>query len=124
MKQGDVLWKQVYAAFKAHQIPDVDRTPQMAMDRITAKCIGLSSDCWVSFSQDNCNVYEVVLSLDDLKKLTCYHTRSIPLINGDPIILLLYGGDRYVIDGNNRVNKWVKEEDPTPRRALFLKSKI
>ena len=125
MSDVNVLWTQVHGAFKAHQIAPTDRTPQIAMNRIAAKCIGLSliPDCGEFFSQDNCDVYEEVLSLDDLKRLKRYHTRANPLLNGDPIIVLLYGEDRYVIDGNNRVNKWVNDEDPTPRRALIVKTK-
>lgn len=89
----------------------------MAMDRIAAKCIGLS------FNPDNCAVHEEVLSLDDLKQLKRYHKEDNPQRNGEPIIVLVYDGDRFVIDGNKRVNKWVNDEDVTPRRALIVKRK-
>jgi hypothetical protein len=115
MSDANFLWRQVHAAFHAHQIRGIDRTPQMAMDRIAAKCIGLS------FNPDNCDVQEEVLSLDDLKKLKRYHKEANPQRNGDPIIVLVYGGHRFVIDGNKRVNKWVSEEDATLVVRLSLR---
>ena len=117
MSDADILWRQIHAAFEAHRIPGIDRTPQMAMDRIAAKCIGFS------FSPDNCEVDEEVLSLDNLKQLKRYHKEANPARNDEPIIVLVYDGDRFVIDGNKRVNKWVNDEDATSRRALIVRMK-
>ena len=117
MSEAEVLWSQIHAAFKAHQIPRIDQTPQMAMDLIAAKCIGLS------FNPDNCDVNEVMLSLDDLKQLKRYHKEANPKRDGDAIVVLVHDGYQFVIDGNKRVNKWVNDEDATPRRALIVKVK-
>jgi hypothetical protein len=41
----------------------------------------------------------------------------------EPIVILVYGGQRLVIDGRRRVTKWIKQNDHTPRRALIITSK-
>src|SRR5215813_5966003 len=100
MSDANILSSQIHTAFKAHQIQGIDRSPQMAMDRIAAKCIGLS------FNSDNCDVLEELLCLDDLKQLRRYHKESNPKRDEGAIMVLIHNGQRYVIDGNKRVNKW------------------
>jgi hypothetical protein len=117
MSDGDALWDQVRAAFEAHQIPGIDHTPQMALDRIAAKCIHLS------FNDSNCTVREQALSLDDLRHLRCYHDNAHPERDGDSIVVLVHEGQRFVIDGNKRVNKWVKEGSTERRSALIIEPK-
>ena len=102
MSETDAVWGRVRDAFKAHQIPGIDLTPQMALNRIAAKCIHLS------FDPSNCRVYEESLSTDELRQLVRYHERDDPERDGGSIVVLVYKGQRFVIDGNKRVNKWVK----------------
>jgi hypothetical protein len=88
----------------------------MALDRIAAKCLHLS------FNPSNCSVRETVLSLDELRPLKRYHTRDQldPQYEHGAIVVLVYHGERVVIDGNTRVNKWVNEHSTTPRSALII----
>ena len=114
MSDTDALWVRVHAAFKAHQIPHIDLTPQMALNRIAAKCIHLS------FDQSNCMVHEESLSIDDLRQLTRYPNEDPPQRDGGSIVVLVYEGQRFVIDGNKRVNKWLKEGSTELRSALIV----
>ncbi len=114
MSDTDALWERVHDAFKAHQIEGIDHTTQMALDRIAAKCIRLS------FNLLNCTVREEFLSLDDLRGLKRYHDEDQPSQDWGSIVVLVYKGERVVIDGNKRVNKWVKEGSSERRSALVI----
>lgn len=114
MSDTDALWVRVRAAFEAHQIPGIDHTPQMALDRIAAKCIHLS------FNDSNCTVREECLLLDELRQLRRYHDNVHPKRDSGPIIVLVYEGQRFIIDGNKRVNKWVEQGSAEPRSALII----
>jgi hypothetical protein len=118
MNDTDALWDRVRDAFKAHQIPGIDRTPQMALGRLAAKCILLS------FNGSNCTVREEYLSLDELQQLIRYHDNAHAKRDGGPIVVLVYEGQRFVIDGNKRVNKWLKGGDTELRSALILEPKV
>ncbi len=117
MSDTDALWVQVRAAFQPHRIlPDIiDLTPQMALNRIAAKCIGLS------FDPSNCTVREESLSLDDLRRLKRYDEKDDrPNRESGSIVVLVYKGERVVIDGRRRVNKWVNDESTVRRSALII----
>ena len=114
MSDTDALWERVHDAFKAHQIEGIDHTTQMALDRIAAKCLRLS------FNLLNCTVREEFLSLDDLRGLKPYHDEDQPSQDWGSIVVLIYKGERVVIDGNKRVNKWVNEESTVLRSALII----
>ena len=114
MSDTDALWERVHDAFKAHQIEGIDHTTQMALDRIAAKCIRLS------FNLLNCTVREEFLSLDELRQLKRYHDEDQPSQDWGSIVVLIYKGERVVIDGNKRVNKWVKKGSTELRSALVI----
>ena len=119
MSDSNPLWDEVHEAFKWHQNHLPDPNPQMALDRVEAKCIRLS------FNPDNCDIREERLSLDELKQLVLYSNDDAASHKPDkePIVILVYGGQRLVIDGRRRVTKWIKQNDHTPRRALIITSK-
>ena len=119
MSEEDALWDRIYAAFVAHQKPWIDHTPQMALDRVAAKCI---ERIGLSFNKSNCTVHEESLSFDALKRLRRHHGRSRvdPRFEDWALVILQYNGQRFVIDGNTRVNKWVNEESHISRLALII----
>ncbi|MBI3356128.1 MAG: hypothetical protein HY038_05055 [Nitrospirae bacterium] len=98
-----------------HRVPPPDKTPQETLDRVAAKCIR------VSFNPKNCKVRQETLSFEDLKGLKRYSEDDHhPSWEVDPIVVLVYQGRRFIIDGRRRVTKWVNEENTTPRRALII----
>ena len=115
MSNPDALWKRVYNAFKAHRISAEAQTPSVNLNRIAAKCIGI----W--FDPSNCTVHEEFLSLDDLRQLKRYDEKDDrPHREDSSIVVLVYEGERVVIDGRRRVNKWLKEGSIEPRSALII----
>ncbi len=114
MSDTDALWKRVHDAFKDHRLRLEDQTPQVNLNRIAANCIGI----W--FDSLNCTVHEVFLSLDELRQLKRYHDEDQPSRDWGSIVVLVYKGERVVIDGNKRVNKWVSEDSTERRSALII----
>lgn len=119
MSDIDPLWHQAYEAFTWHQHHLSDPTPQMALDRVAWKCIRQS------FNPDTCNIHEERLTLEELKQLELYSKDDAAPHKPDkePIVVLVYGGQRIVIDGRRRVTRWIKQNDPTLRHALIIEPK-
>jgi hypothetical protein len=114
MRQGNELWDKARAAFAAHQLRGIDHTPQLALNRIAAKCLG------ISFDETSCAIREELLALDDLNTLEVFHDKDVPSQDHEPIVVLSFCGKRYVIDGNKRVNAWRKTGKPQTRRAIII----
>ena len=74
----------------------------------------------ISFDDTTCAIREEVLSLDDLNRLTVFHEKGTPGRDVEPIVVLSFRGQRYVIDGNKRVNAWRKTGKPQARRAIII----
>ena len=113
-REESELWDEARAAFVAHQIPKIDLEPQMALNRIAAKCLR------ISFDDTNCTIREELLNLDDLNRLDVFHDNSVPGSDHEPIVVLSFRGKQYVIDGNKRVNAWRKTGKPQTRRAIVI----
>ena len=115
MSQGpNELWKQVHAAFEAHRIPGIDPDAQAALNRIAAKCLR------ISFDEANCTIREEILDLNALRRSTVFHSNASPARHHEPIVVLSFKGERYVIDGNKRVNAWRATAKPQSRRAIVI----
>ena len=85
------------------------------------KCLGLPVP--QPFNALNCSVREEILDRDSLHQLIRHHSRDEPRHPGGPIVVLLYGGERFVIDGNNRVGEWLEQDIQGPFRAIVVEPK-
>jgi hypothetical protein len=113
------LWNKVHEAFRRHRKPD--QNLQGVLDRIAAKCLTVHCE-W--FTPGNCEVYEKTLSPDELRGLKTYHPRDNPAQGyeeKEPIILVDCSGTLIVIDGINRVNRWLKTSPNQSRKSIVLK---
>lgn len=117
MKSASELWKVVYASFEYHRKPG-DESAQAALDRIAKKCLGLNER--KSFNPGNCSVCEVILTADELQSIEVYHSRNQPMRMEGPIVILVYGGIPYVIEGNTRINAWRANKYNGPFSAILL----
>lgn len=104
-------------SFEYHR-KDADQNAQSALDRIAMKCLGLSER--KSFNPDNCSIREENLSLGNLGDLVVYHDRTRPKKMAGPIVVLVYNGRRFVIEGNTRANSWRARMYKGPFTALIL----
>jgi hypothetical protein len=117
MSEDIKLWQCIYNSFEYHR-KESDHNAQAAMDRVAMKCIGLCDRR--SFNPGNCTVREEILSADALQNLKLYHNRTNPYHLAGPIIVLLYGGQKVVIEGNTRVNEWISRKFKEPFSAIFV----
>src|SRR5256885_16507247 len=101
------LWQPVYAAF-----PYPSESVQGEINRIAVKCLkkaGLTGP--VAFDPSTCDVHAEVIGGKELVELIRYHERTNVTDRTGPIVIVRVGGSNVVIEGNNRVNKWVSEGD-------------
>lgn len=117
MTDTEKLWKQIYDSFKYHRTSS-NPNAQSAMDRIAMKCLGLPKR--ESFNPKTCTVREGILSADSLRDLKLYHPRNQPHHLNGPIVVLIYKGEKVVIEGNNRVNTWIARQLKGPFSAIFV----
>ena len=120
MNEAKDLWNRIYAAFEGHRILATDPDAQAALNRVAAKCLHLEQRR--SFDPSNCVVREELLSVDALRQLELYHEQAFPLRDDPTIVVLSYEGRRVVVDGNNRVNKWLKAGGSEPRGAIIIEA--
>jgi hypothetical protein len=113
----DDLWPEVYQAFPYPR----DRV-QSEINRIAMKCLkqaGVVPDVEV-FDASTCDVTKVLVARSELAKLVRYHDRTTPTDRTSPIVIVRAGGTDVVVEGNNRVNKWVAEDSGTSSPALVI----
>jgi len=116
----DELWRQVAEAFEPHRL-DTDPDWLAALNRIAAKC--LASGGASVFNSSSCAIRGQVLTPSQLSSLKTYRDKTTPGRIQEPIVVLEFAGESWVIDGNKRVNKWVAEHDTQPRRAVIITSR-
>ena len=114
MSDPEELWRQIHESFKWHRIRGIDSNAQAAMDRVAMKCLGFS------FNSTNCTVREEMLEAAALHELVLKHDSTKPFHLKDPIVVLLYQGKRFVIEGNNRVNTWIEQKFEGPFKAIVV----
>lgn len=115
------LWEQILSAF-SYKLKTTDKSPQSKLDRVAGECLdkeGFSKKI-KSFNMNNCSVSKKKLPDESLKELIICHDKSDPEFDSDTIIVLLYGDKRIVIDGNNRLNKRLKENSKTPFFGILI----
>jgi hypothetical protein len=111
------LWAAAYAALPYPS----DRAPR-ELTRIAAKCL-LRAVGWagpIVFDGSTCEIASIFFEANDLPQLIRYHDRTQPTERTTPLIIVRLGDAQIVVEGNNRVNKWVLERDSTPRHALVI----
>ena len=109
------LWRQIHESFEWHRIKGFDSDAQAAMDRVAMKCLGYS------FNDTNCTVREELLKWASLHELKLRPGQTTePRRLGGAIVVLVYEGKRFVIDGSRRVNKWIKQKSKGPFRAIVV----
>ena len=114
MREDNDLWQRVYEGF-AYQ---GDPTPQIGLNRIAAKCLQLKTT--QSFDCSNCTVREVFLPLHEISQFDRHHERDRPRRESGSIVVLSYSGKHYVLDGHNRISKWMKEGSTELRSVLII----
>ena len=117
MNDSESLWRCIHAQFAFHR-KSTDPDAQAAMDRVAKKCLRLPAA--PSFNSANCTVREVPFSREDLAELEVYHPRVNGYPSSDPIVVLIWGVRKVVIEGNTRVNRWRAGSGSPPFPAILV----
>jgi hypothetical protein len=112
------LWEEIRVAFEAHRTSS-DRDAVAALNRISVKCLGLTRP--IPLEPENTTVTTELISPSELQDLVLYHPRAKPLSSHEPIVLVMWRGRRFVLDGNTRVNMWLQSAEPVSRQAIVLR---
>ena len=115
-----ILWSRVHASF-----PYSAESVQAEINRIAIKCLKKArceTDIIV-FDSGTCDVSAEVVKGSDLGRLVRAHNRTRVTGRTTPIVIVRVDSKDVVVDGNNRVNKWVEDGDLTPRQALMIVSR-
>ncbi len=75
---------------------------------------------WVKLIPEGVRVLEESWSLDRLMEFSQFHERSEPVAAGSPLIVYRHGVSCYLIDGQNRVNRWRQNMVRGPHRVLVV----
>lgn len=119
------LWGEVYSAFEFHRRgPDhpPDPSAQAALNRIAAKC--LKREGAQSYDPSNCDIHREILTYQQLTELRRHHARKNPARDCEPIVVIHFAGERWVVEGNNRVNKWLVDGSARPRSAIVITPRL
>jgi hypothetical protein len=111
------LWDEIQVAFEAHRTSG-DHDAIAALNRISVKCLGLAAP--IPLDPKTATVSDEVLSPSALRELVLYHKRVKPLRSHEPIVVVVWRGKRFVVDGNTRVNMWLGSGETLSRRAIVL----
>lgn len=122
MPTDDELWGLIHTAFEAHRRRPADVDGHTAFERVAQKCLGLTERR--HFNAENSDIRLESLSRVDLDDVTVYHDRSNPKGNPKshhgPLVMIDIDGNRYAIDGNNRVNLWRDSDMDGPYDAIIV----
>ena len=109
--------RRIYSQFEFHR-KATDCDAQAALDRIARNCLGLTYSR--SFNPYNCGASEEELADATLANLVVYHDRDTGYPSSEPIVVLKWNERRFVIEGNNRVNRWRKSGYSEPFPAIVV----
>jgi hypothetical protein len=117
-------WRRVYDAFPNSELgPEAS---QRKLDRIARKCIiaAIGHSPLETYSPTTCDVTEQVITREDLNRLLRFHDRAEHKGKTTPMVVVELEGQRIVVEGNSRVNAWVKGTEPASRVALVISPKV
>jgi len=115
MQQRDAVFQQTLECLRYHCHPKWgDRNAVDVFNRLLAKNIrpvGWTRNTHLDIQQDQIASRQEQWPTSDLARLRRSHDRQSPLSSDAPIVLAEYMGVVHLLDGHNRINRWVSEGD-------------
>ncbi|HEY2786344.1 MAG TPA: hypothetical protein VGJ05_15360 [Fimbriiglobus sp.] len=116
-ENDDALWNRAKELLRHHQKSD-DPTPVDALNRLLHEAAPEASS--IRLSEANCRIVLESWLMKKLAGLRRRHDRATPKDEGCPILVVCWRGKQYLIDGGNRINKWVKEKNEGSHAVLVM----
>lgn len=104
MLKTEELWSELEACFTCRKATDY--TPLNAITRIIQEDIDRTLQ---EITPNNCDLREEYVSLGNLRKFIRRHSKCNPRSENGALIALEHANSFYIIDGNNRLNKWLNQ---------------
>jgi|GEM_PF-1982489 len=107
----ETVWQIIDQLLAFHQRPGRDFTPIDALNRLFARHVrhqrlrGMPR-----LDRSTCVATLESWTVEDLKRLVRWHGRARPRFESYPIVVVRCGDRFFVLDGNNRTNKWIAEK--------------
>jgi hypothetical protein len=73
--------------------------------------------------QDNCDVWRESLTAAQLQQCNPGHSDANPRQLTGSVVVFEREGERYMFDGTNRLNVWLRDGDKECRDAIIIKLK-
>lgn len=100
-----------------------DRDGMATCNRVFAEYASESGLARVpQISPDNCSISVVTLTPVQFMATVRRHHRSRPRSETDRPVLISYDDRLYVVDGNNRINKWLGSGEASERDAILIQA--
>ena len=113
------VWEQLYCLLQHHQKKGRDNSPNDVLNRLFHEYVPQAKQ--FRLNEQNCYLSMEVWSTTDLANVTRRHDRREPREENCPVVVLLYGTQSYMIDGNNRVNRWVTNNKSSHHNVVVVR---
>ena len=116
------LWKRIEAIFEWHQKPEKDTSSIQALNRLAQEQVQSHDLPPLAPLTDKTSFSVLAASwpINELAKLPRRHARTKPAYDAGPVVVLQHYG-YWLLDGNNRINKWISENSTIPHEVLIVK---
>jgi hypothetical protein len=116
---SETVWQQAKDLLQHHQKKDKgDQTPIDALNRLFHEAAPDAKS--IRLSEMNCGIVSESWTTKMLAGLHRRHVRATPSVEGCSILVVRWQCNQYLIDGSNRVNKWVNESNASNHDVLVI----
>jgi hypothetical protein len=116
-RSADDLWQIVYARLE-HPRKAKDHSANAVLNRLVNE--RFPSGPPLELNQTTCSIGEHEYSTRELEAFERWHKRDTPASDAGSIVVAQCRGRSFVIDGNNRVNRWIRENSRDLHRAIVI----
>lgn len=116
-----VIWELLYCLLRHHQKIGRDASASDVLDRLFHEYVPQAQH--VRLTEENCHARMEAWFTDKLARVKRKHDGKEPRHENCPVVVLSYEGCDYLIDGNNRVNKWVEDNSQVSHNVVIVKYK-
>jgi len=115
----DVLWPALDTALTAKRTRDatIARLDQLLRKRFT----DLPGNY---LTQDNCELWRESLTAEQLQRFNPGHDRAEPRQMSGPVVVFERGSERYMLDGTNRLNVWLRDGDNAVHETIIVRKRV
>jgi hypothetical protein len=117
-RSADDLWRLVYSSLEHHRKAK-DPSAHAVLNRLVNE--RFPSGPRLELNDTTCAIGEHEYSTRELEGFERWHKRDTPASDGGSIVVAQCRGRNLVIDGNNRVNRWIRESSRDLHHAIVIR---